>query len=103
MACPERFELPTLSLEVTCSIQLSYGQIIGGGLIDIAPCLHTAVNLVLEAGIEPASLFMASDFKSDVFTYFTTRANFLLCHSITKNQFIVNLFILVPRAGVEPT
>ena len=32
MACPERFELPTLALEVPCSIQLSYGQIVGGGL-----------------------------------------------------------------------
>ena len=27
MACPERFELPTHSLEGCCSIQLSYGQI----------------------------------------------------------------------------
>jgi hypothetical protein len=62
------------------------------------------VYLVLEAGIEPARPFRkATDFKSVVSTYFTTRANFFLVHSITKNQFIVNLFILVPRAGVEPT
>ena len=27
LACPERFELPTLCLEGTCSFQLSYGQI----------------------------------------------------------------------------
>ena len=46
---------------------------------------------------------VATDFKSVVSTYFTTRANFLLCHSITKNQFIVNLFILVPAEGIEPS
>jgi hypothetical protein len=36
-------------------------------------CAATPETLVLAAGIEPASL-TATDFKSVVFTYFTTRA-----------------------------
>ena len=46
--------------------------------------------MVLEAGIEPARLFTAADFKSAVATDYTTRAfEYLLC-------------ALVRGTGIEP-
>ena len=57
MATPERFELPTLKVEASCSIQLSY----------------EAINLVRLVGLEPTRL-TPTDFKSVVYTDSTTVA-----------------------------
>jgi hypothetical protein len=57
MATPERFELPTLKVEASCSIQLSY----------------EAINLVRLVGLEPTRL-TPTDFKSGEFTNFSTIA-----------------------------
>lgn len=52
--------------------------------------------MVLEAGIEPARL-SAGDFKSPVYTYFTTRAFVLIIHSLKS----VSIYLAYPQ-GLEP-
>ena len=65
LASPEGFEPPTHSLEGCCSdpAELRADEL--------------TYTLVPRAGIEPASRFRAADFKSAVFTYFTTEAIYL--------------------------
>ena len=63
LACREGFEPPTLCLEGTCSIHLSYRQ----------TKVLSVILLVPGAGLEPAHP-KARDFKSLVSTNFTIRA-----------------------------
>ena len=63
LACREGFEPPTLCLEGTCSIQLSYRQ----------TKVLSVILLVPGAGLEPAQP-KPRDFKSLVSTNFTIRA-----------------------------